>query len=183
MFKFRCDLFFPNILDNNTVNNLTCQKNKAVNLDRSSITSWFSSWPVKALFTRSVFQPVFVGGSFDLFDAMCKHLHWILLNPFFNGLKNGLKNATCKRTLNCKFPVLGRTIVRVFYNQVSIPVADPGFPRRGGANPRGGGRQHTILTNFSQKLHENEENLTQRGGRASLRPPLDPPMHSILTVL
>ena len=31
---------------------------------------------------------------------MYKHLHWILLNSFFNGLKNGLKNATCKCTLN-----------------------------------------------------------------------------------
>ena len=45
------------------------------------------------------FGPFFVGSTFDLFDVMCKHLHLILLNPFFNGLKNGLKNATCKRTL------------------------------------------------------------------------------------
>ena len=26
-----------------------------------------------------------------------------------------------------------------------LPGADPGFPVAGGANPRGGGRQHTIL--------------------------------------
>ena len=36
------------------------------------------------------------------FNVMCKHLHWILWNPFFNGLNNGLKNATCKRTLTVK---------------------------------------------------------------------------------
>ena len=30
---------------------------------------------------------------------MCKHLHWILWNPFVNGMNNGLKNATCKYTL------------------------------------------------------------------------------------
>ena len=55
------------------------------------------------------------------------------------------------------------------------PVADPGFPRRGGANPRGGAPTY-YLTNFSQKLHENEENLTQRGGARPCAPPLDPPM-------
>ena len=32
-------------------------------------------------------------------------------------------------------------------------VADPGFPRGGGANSPGG-RQHTNLIEFSQKLHE-----------------------------
>ena len=36
---------------------------------------------LEALFTRSVFQPVFVGGTFDPFNVMRKHLHWILLNP------------------------------------------------------------------------------------------------------
>ena len=37
-------------------------------------------------------------------------------------------------------------------------VADPGFPRRRrGANPRGEGAPTYYLTNFSQKLHENEE--------------------------
>ena len=46
-------------------------------------------------------------------------------------------------------------------------VADPGFPRGGGANPRGGAPTY-YLVNFSRKLHENEEILS-RGGRA---PPL-----------
>ena len=31
---------------------------------------------------------------------------------------------------------------------ISIAGADPGFPVGGGANPRGGGRQHMILPNF-----------------------------------
>ena len=33
--------------------------------------------------------------SLTYFNIMCKHLHWLLRNPFFNGLKN----ATCKCTL------------------------------------------------------------------------------------
>ena len=45
-------------------------------------------------------------------------------------------------------------------------VADPGFPRGGGANSPGG-RQHTILPNFPPKLHEIERIWTPRGGRAS----------------
>ena len=49
-------------------------------------------------------------------------------------------------------------------------VADPGFPRGGGANPKGGAPTY-YLANFCQKLHENEEILGQRGeGRASLAP-------------
>ena len=52
------------------------------------------------------------------------------------------------------------------------------FPDGGAPTPEGGAPTY-YLTNFSQKLHENEENLTQRGGRASLRPPLDPPMLSV----
>ena len=55
-------------------------------------------------------------------------------------------------------------------------MADLGFPRGGGANPKGGGAPTYYLANFSGKLHENEEILGQRGGRASLAPPLDPPL-------
>ena len=47
-------------------------------------------------------------------------------------------------------------------------VADQGFPRGGGANPKGGAPTY-YLANFSRKLHENEEILGQ-GGRPS-RPP------------
>ena len=50
-----------------------------------------------------------------------------------------------------------------------LTVADPGFLRGGGANPKGGDA-NLLLSNFSLKLHENEEILGQRG--ASLAPPL-----------
>ena len=54
-------------------------------------------------------------------------------------------------------------------------VADPGFPRGGAPTPEGGAPTY-YLANFSRKLHENKEILGPRGGRASLAPPLDPPM-------
>ena len=46
------------------------------------------------------------------------------------------------------------------------------FPE-GGREPSRGGREHA---KFSRKLHEIERIWTPRGGRASLTPPLDPPM-------
>ena len=45
-------------------------------------------------------------------------------------------------------------------------MADPGFPRGGGTNPKGGGARTYYLANFSQKLHENEE-ILGRGARPS----------------
>ena len=67
---------------------------------------------------------------------------------------------------------------RIFYSskfsakswQNPATVADPGFPRGGGANHKGGAPTY-YLAKFSRKLHENEEILGQRGG-ASLAPPL-----------
>ena len=58
----------------------------------------------------------------------------------------------------------------------SIAVADPGFPRGGGANPKGGAPTY-YLANFARKLHEKEEIWGQRGGVRPSRPPLDPPLH------
>ena len=49
-----------------------------------------------------------------------------------------------------------------------LPVADPGFPRGGGANSPGGS-QHTILTNF---LHEIERIWTPGGVRDAPPSPL-----------
>ena len=46
----------------------------------------------------------------------------------------------------------------------SYSVAGPRFPRRGGGAPTPEGAQTLYLTNFSQKLHENEKKLAQRGG-------------------
>ena len=58
------------------------------------------------------------------------------------------------------------------------PVADLGFPRGGCSNSRGGAPTY-YLTNFSRKLHENEEILVQRWGCASLAPPLRSPLVSV----
>ena len=52
---------------------------------------------------------------------------------------------------------------------MSFPVADPGFPRGGGANSQGGANLQ--FCQFCQKLHENEEILAARGG-PSPAPPL-----------
>ena len=49
-------------------------------------------------------------------------------------------------------------------------VADPGFPKGGGANPKGGSPTY-YLANFCRKLHENEEILGQRGGARVPRAP------------
>ena len=54
-------------------------------------------------------------------------------------------------------------------------MADPGFPRGGGTNSRGG-RQHTILANFPKKLHEIERIWTQGGTHPSRPLSLDPPL-------
>ena len=52
-------------------------------------------------------------------------------------------------------------------------VADPGFPRGGGVNPPGGGREHTIFPKFP----ENCMNLdAQRWGCIPHASPLDPPI-------
>ena len=52
-----------------------------------------------------------------------------------------------------------------------ISVADPGFPRGGGANSPGGVPTYDFVK-ISQKLHEIERIWTPRGGRASPAPPL-----------
>ena len=52
-------------------------------------------------------------------------------------------------------------------------VADPGFPRGGVPTPQGAPTYD--FAKFSQKLHEIER-ISTRGGRASLTPPLDPPL-------
>ena len=54
-------------------------------------------------------------------------------------------------------------------------MTDPGLPRGGGANPRGGARQHMILPNFLKKCMKLKE-FEPRGGARDMQPPLDPPM-------
>ena len=69
------------------------------------------------------------------------------------------------------FGLLIRTIL-----QLHIAVADPGFPRGGGANPKGGGGQPIIWPIFAENCMKMKK-FWARGGGASLAPPLDPPLH------
>ena len=55
-------------------------------------------------------------------------------------------------------------------------VADPGFLRGGGTNPRGGGAPTYDFAKFSKKMHEIERIWT----RGHPSPPLDPPMKLVL---
>ena len=50
------------------------------------------------------------------------------------------------------------------------PVADPGFPRGGGANSQGGAPSYDFV-NFRRKLHENEEILAATGAHVPCAPP------------
>ena len=68
------------------------------------------------------------------------------------------------------------------FGSISIvsPVADPGFPRGGGANRKCGGMNLLFWSIYPQKLCENEKNLDQALGHMSLAPtPLDPLMQSV----
>ena len=60
-----------------------------------------------------------------------------------------------------------------------LSVADPGFPRCGSANSRGGGRQYTILPNFSKNCMK----LKEFGPRGRIpRAAVDPPLIISLSV-
>ena len=54
-------------------------------------------------------------------------------------------------------------------------VADPGFPRRGGANPRGGGA-NILFDQFFPKTAWKWRKFDPEGGARVPAPPLDPPM-------
>ena len=56
-------------------------------------------------------------------------------------------------------------------------MADPGFPRGGGANSPGGGRQHMILPNFSQNRMKLKE-FVPGGGRPKFYY-VDPPLEVV----
>ena len=58
---------------------------------------------------------------------------------------------------------------------VAISVADPGFPRGGGANSPGGAPTYDFAK-FSQKLHEIER-IWAPGGACVPRAPLNAPLH------
>ena len=81
---------------------------------------------------------------------------------------------TFQRTskIGVNFYKLWITEITIINNQWRIQ----DFPE-GGAWTLQGGREHA---KFSRKLHEIERIWTPRGGRASLTPPLDPPMIIII---
>ena len=60
---------------------------------------------------------------------------------------------------------------------ITWPVADPGFPRGGGANFLGG-RQHMILPNFPKNCMKLKE-FGPPGGTSVPCDPLDPPLLAI----
>ena len=57
-------------------------------------------------------------------------------------------------------------------------MADPGFPRGGGANSPGGAPSYNFAK-FSQKLHEIERIWPPRGGARPKFYYVDPPLHSL----
>ena len=52
----------------------------------------------KLAFTRTVNLTIFVSGSFNLLDVICKQHHRTALNPFLNDIENGDVDGTCKRS-------------------------------------------------------------------------------------
>ena len=72
-------------------------------------------------------------------------------------------------------PSMCKNLVKAHLHTATAISGGSRISQRGCANPKGGAP--TYLPNFSQKLHENEEILAERGGgHASLAPPLDPPL-------
>ena len=64
-------------------------------------------------------------------------------------------------------------------SEVDYPVADPGFPRGGAANPRGGGgRQDMILLKFPENCTKSKKIRPGGGGEGARVPcaPLDLPL-------
>ena len=66
-------------------------------------SGWFSteipSFQIRGSFTCTINVTIFVRGTFDLFNVMCKQHNRNMLNPFLNHTQNGDIEGTCKRTL------------------------------------------------------------------------------------
>ena len=77
------------------------------------------------------------------------------------------KNEECENFLFVK----KRIKANVYMTMNANPVADPGFPRGGGANSPGGAPTYEIAK-FSEKLHEIERIWTPPGGGRVPRAPL-----------
>ena len=59
-----------------------------------------------------------------------------------------------------------------------MPVADPGFPREGCANPQGWGANLLFGQNFPKTAWKWKNLEPEGGGMRPWRPPLDPPMYA-----
>ena len=72
-------------------------------------------------------------------------------------------------------PVVLR-FLSVEFHSIRLAVADPEFPRGGGANPQGGGANLLFGQKFPKNCMKMKEFGPRGGWGASLAPPLDPPM-------
>ena len=63
---------------------------------------------------------------------------------------------------------------------MSIPVADPGFPVGGGADPLEGGT-NLQRVHFSAEMYAKMKEIDPVAGVGRWRRPLDPPMHTLFT--
>ena len=68
------------------------------------------------------------------------------------------------------------------HQKIATSVADPGFPRGGGANPEGGGANLIFGQKFPENCMKMKEFGPRGGKRASLAPPppLDPPTYLMI---
>ena len=87
-------------------------------------------------------------------------------------IRNFVAHVILKKTTGKISHVHAFTIVILL-----IAVADPGFPRGGGANSSGGAPTYNFAK-FSQKLHEIERIWARGGGARVPRAPLDLPLNS-----
>ena len=61
-------------------------------------------------------------------------------------------------------------------------VADPGFPRGGGANPKGGGAKLLFGQFFRENCMKMKKFWARGGGAHPSRPPLDPPLPRVFEI-
>ena len=91
---------------------------------------------------------------------------------FGNHTKHLLIPSTLPECLNTSADTKARAQVKVYVCQSTFTSDGSRISPRGGREPSKGGAWTRNFAKFSQKLHEIERIWTQRGGRASLTPPL-----------
>ena len=106
-------------------------------------------------------------------------VHWCLRIPkstWYYCIEIGStlhKDLTCQRSV-----LLSEQIILPHFDQCFHTLCSGGsrISQRRWRQPPRWGRQPVIWSKIFQKLHENERIWIQKGGGASLAPPLDPPM-------